>query len=88
MKSILNWCTGSYRGWLVNNKKTRLLKLYEAGKYLDIPTLFKGEKDYKEITYDDFPFLYFMISNPSASQAKVTSKQFRPMSRTSPSRNT
>ena len=88
MKSIINWCTSSYRGWIVNNKKTRLLKLYEAGKYIDIPNLFKGEKDYKEITYDDFPFLYFMISKTSASQAKVTSKQFRPISKTSLSKNT
>lgn len=62
MKSMLGWVTTGYRNWVVNNKKNRLLKLYERGNYEDIPRLFKNEKDYKEVTYDDFPFLYFMIS--------------------------
>lgn len=62
MKSMLGWVTTGYRNWVVNGKKNRLLKLYERGKYEDIPRLFKREKDYKEVTYDDFPFLYFMIS--------------------------
>jgi hypothetical protein len=62
MKSMISWVTSSYRRWVVSGKKNRLIKLYEKGKYEDIPQLFKGEKDYKEVTYDDFPFLYFMIS--------------------------
>lgn len=62
MKSIIGLATNSYRGWVVSGKKNRLIKLYEKAKYEEIPRLFKGEKDYKEVTYDDFPFLYFMIS--------------------------
>lgn len=62
MKSLLNWCTTTYRGLIISNKKSRILNYYESGKFDKIPKLFKKELDYKEITYDDFPFLYYLIS--------------------------
>ena len=52
----------TYRGLVVSNKKSRIISYYESGKYDKIPKLFKKELDYKEITYDDFPFLYYLIS--------------------------
>jgi len=78
MKSILNWGSTTVRGWVVNNKKRRLLALYEKGKYTDMAKLFKGEKDYVAVTFDKFPFLYYIISNFYSMKARVTKKQFQP----------
>ncbi len=37
--------------------------------------IFKNEQDYTAVTFDQFPFLYFIISNPTTTQAKATRKQ-------------
>lgn len=47
---------------MLERKQDKLLKFYDNQKYDKIPSLFKTQKDYEEITFDDFPFLYLIIS--------------------------
>lgn len=66
MKSFITWCRGSYRSWVVDSRRSRLMKFYEKKDYESVASLFKNEKDYAEISIDEFPFPYFMISKYSA----------------------
>lgn len=72
MKSIVSGLTSSFRKWRVDSKRDRILKLYQKKDYQFIPTLFKNEKDYHEITIDEFPFLYYAVSIDNFTQAMET----------------
>ena len=42
MKSILSWGSTTYRRWVVDGKKNRLIKLYEKQKYDEMAKLFNN----------------------------------------------
>ena len=66
MKSAFNWVGSTYKKWLVESKKSRVLKLYEKKDYVEMVRLFTSQKDYAAVTFDEFPFLYYMISSSSS----------------------
>jgi hypothetical protein len=38
---MVNWCSTSYRNFIINSKKKSLLASYEKGKYEQMAKLFK-----------------------------------------------
>lgn len=60
--SIFEYFKWKFSRFMLERKQNKLLKFYENKKYENIGNLIKTQKDYEEITFDEFPFLYFMIS--------------------------
>jgi hypothetical protein len=76
MKSWINWCSTSFRDIIVSHKKRRLIHFYEKGKYQEMANLFRTEKDYVSVRFDEFPFLYYIVSSYAIIQVKTTKKLF------------
>jgi hypothetical protein len=76
MKAWLNWSSNGYRNIVVNHKKRRLLHFYEKGKYQEMAGLFRNENDYVSVKFDEFPFLYYIVSNADSIQVRATRKQY------------
>jgi hypothetical protein len=71
----VNWCSSGFRNIVVNHKKRRLLHFYQKGKYQEMAGLFRSENDYVSVKFDEFPFLYYIVSNGNTIQVRATRKQ-------------